>query len=177
MELNTIKGTLLAAAAISVVAWTSAGTNNDDLAKLVSQPVGKIEMKTLEGTTLSNKDFKGKVVLIDFWATWCGPCVMASPVMQKLHTEFKDKGLLVIGANTFEEDGTGKLAREYKKEHKYTYAVTYNNDKLAEKWGIQGIPTFVIVGVDGKVAKTFVGFDESLEKEMRTTIQKLLPKK
>ncbi len=170
---NTLtKFALLASIAAFAIAWT----HEDGVEKLIGKPLGKIEMKTLEGKSLTNKDFKDKVVLLDFWATWCGPCVKASPIMEKLHNEFQKKGLMVIGANAIEDDNTGKAAQSYRDEHKYTYTFTYDNDKLAESWGIKGIPTFVIIGKDGVVTKTFTGFGPTAEKEMRAEIARLLAK-
>lgn len=172
----TTRNISFAVIALLATAWVNAGTGDNEIEKLVGKPLSKITMKSTSGNSFTNADFKGKVVLIDFWATWCGPCVKASPIMQKLHVEFKDKGLIVIGANTFEEDSSGAPAKEYAAEHKYTYLFTYDNDALAKKWGIQGIPTFVLVDSTGKVAKTYTGFGDSSEKEMRDAIKKLLPK-
>lgn len=176
MKKKLMQSLALAACGALVIAWTNAGANEDGVENLVGKPFVKVEMKSIGGKNITNKDFKDKVVLIDFWATWCGPCKKASPVMEKLHGEFSKKGLFVIGANTFEEEANGNAAKGYQKEHKYTYTFTYDNDKLTESLGIKGIPTFILIGRDGKVAKTFVGFAPQMEQEMRKEITRLLAK-
>lgn len=147
-----------------------------DIKDLVGKPIGKIEMRTIDGKTLTNKDFQGKVVLFDFWATWCGPCIKASPEMEKIHKEFKNKGVLVIGANAFEEDLGDSYATKYKKEHGYTYLFTYGNDALLEKWNVPGIPTFVLIDQSGKVVKAQTGLSASTAQELRDEIKRLVAK-
>lgn len=142
-------------------------------APAVGKPLPAFKMTDLAGKTHTNASLRGKVVLFDFWATWCGPCKMASPVMQRLYDKYKGQGLVVIGANTFEDDSKAKAAA-YVKEHKYTYPVTVNNDKLAESWGIRGVPQFYLVDRMGVVRDSKSGFSADLEKSLDKQISKLL---
>ena len=131
-------------------------------------------MTTVDGKKLSNTSLKGKVVLIDLWATWCGPCKMASPAMQNLHKKYGSKGLVVIGANTFENEKGPKAASGYMKEHKYTYTFTYNNDAFAQALGVRGIPQFYLVDKSGKLIKSISGYSPDLEKMLDGEIKKLI---
>ena len=124
----------------------------------VGKPLPKFTMTTLQGQKITNASLKGKAVLIDFWATWCGPCKAAAPAVQKMHEAYGKKGLMVIGADTF-ENGMKGTAAPYAKAHKYTYTFTENNDSLATSLGIQGIPAFVLVDKKGIVRQVFMGFD------------------
>ncbi len=133
-----------------------------DLNHLVGKPAPAFKMTDTSGHVWTNKSLKGKVVVLDFWATWCGPCKMASPTMQKLHQKYASKGLVVIGAETF-ENGAPAGAKAYAKEHKYTYTFTTNNDELTKKLGIEAIPAFVIIGKDGKVARTETGVPSNID--------------
>lgn len=145
-----------------------------DLTKLKGKPVPAFSMKTFDGKTITSASLKGKVVILDFWATWCGPCKAASPTMQALHQKYASKGLVVIGANMGEEDG-GKEAAKYPKKHKYTYTFTKGNDDYASKLGVQGIPCFVFIDKTGKVASVEVGFGgDASAKSFEAIVKKLL---
>ncbi|MEO7453347.1 MAG: TlpA disulfide reductase family protein [Fimbriimonadales bacterium] len=110
------------------------------------------------GKAVTNETLKGKVVLIDFWATWCGPCKAASPTIQMLHEKYGKDGLVVIGANAFERTDPDGAAAGYSKEHSYTYMMTVKNDALAKSWGVKGIPAFVVIGKTGVVELAQTGF-------------------
>jgi cytochrome c biogenesis protein CcmG, thiol:disulfide interchange protein DsbE len=114
--------------------------------------------KSFAGKTVSNTTLKGKPYILDFWATWCGPCKAASPTMQAIHKKYASKGLVVIGADILESKEGGKLAMKYPKEHGYTYTFTNGNEKLGEKLGITGIPCFVFVDKMGKIKAVRTGF-------------------
>jgi len=165
-------GSLMAvcAAALIVPATAQNATSN----KLLGKPMVPFKMTGLDGKTYTNANFKGKVVLMDFWATWCGPCKAASPKLQEMHTNLKAKGLMVVGANAGERVKDGSSARAYVKEHGYSYLFTYNNDSLFESVGTQGYPTFVLIDRKGVVRDVVLGFQES---KIKATITKLLAEK
>lgn len=150
----------------------------------LNKPVPAFSMTDLAGKTHTNKTLLGKVVLLDFWASWCGPCKAASPSMQRLHKELGSKGLVVIGANTFESFDGGteaaqralsrKNAAAYQKEHGYGYTFTIFNDKLAESWGISGVPSFYLIDKKGTVVWMSNGWRSTHESTLRTQIRKLL---
>ncbi|MBL8088079.1 MAG: TlpA family protein disulfide reductase [Chthonomonas sp.] len=139
------------------------------------QPLPAFSMKDLAGKTHTNKSLKGKVILLDFWATWCGPCKQASPMMQRLHTKYAKRGLVAIGANAFEKSEDKSFAEGYRKEHKYTYTFTFGNSKLADSWGITGIPYFVLVDKKGVVQWIGRGFNgATMESELSKAIDGLI---
>lgn len=143
-------------------------------APVEGKPVPTFSMKTTAGKTVSNSSLKGKVVLLDFWATWCGPCKAASPLVQKLHSTFGKKGFVAIGANTFEQDNPAGAAKKYAAEHSYTYLFTVQNDKLAESWGVTGIPYFVLIDKKGVVNKVYRGYGPEMDKDLNARVAKLV---
>lgn len=167
---------ILATAALAILTFSAFSQGGGSLSGLVGKSAPPFKMKDVKGKTHTNKSLKGKVVLLDFWATWCGPCKAASPTMQALHKKYASKGLVVVGANAF--DGTDGLAKSkaYSKEHGYSFTFTYGNDKFAQSLGIRGIPAFVFIGKDGKIAETQVGFGEELAGKFETTVKNLLAK-
>lgn len=147
---------------------------------LKNKPVPEFAMNTINGKTITNKSLRGKVLLIDFWATWCGPCLKASPVMQTLHNRFSSKGLVVIGANTSERDANGESlmtkdrAETYARKHNYAYTFTYGADEFKNACKVRGIPTMLVVDRQGIVRDVVVGFSENLEARFDAIIKPLL---
>lgn len=169
-----LRRTALTAAAllITTAAFAQAPQGVEALA---GKPAPAFKMTDLNGKLVTNESLKGKVVLIDFWATWCGPCLKAAPSLQALHAKYGKDGLVVIGANTFErtEDKVGP-AKAYQKEHGYGYLFTVNNDDLARNWGVRGIPTMILIGRDGVVQKVQVGFGDGTDKVLEAIVKDLV---
>jgi thiol-disulfide isomerase/thioredoxin len=145
---------------------------------LVGKPLPKFQMKLLTDKVITNKDIQGKVVVFDFWATWCGPCKAAAPKLEAIYQEFKGKNFEIIGANLAETDANDKRVQTkdnavaYVNEHKYTYAFTYGNDAIGKEWKVPGYPTFFIVGRDGIVKEVMVGFNEKRMRELVAELTK-----
>ncbi|MFZ9879787.1 MAG: TlpA family protein disulfide reductase [Phycisphaerales bacterium] len=131
-------------------------------------------LKDLAGAEVTLASLKGKVVLLDFWATWCGPCKMAMPTIQKLHDEYKDKGVVVLGVNTWEQQPDA--AKKYMEQKKFTYGCLLSGDALAEAYGVPGIPALVVIGKDGKVAVAEVGLADSSGDSLRKALDAALAK-
>ena len=133
------------------------------------------KLKDTDGKEVSLDSLKGKVVLLDFWATWCGPCKAAMPLIQKIHDDYKSKGVAVYGVNTWEKkEGAGK---KYMDDKKYTYGCLLAGDDLATKgYGTSGIPTLVIIDKGGKIALLEVGLGPDGDKKLRAAIDASLAK-
>lgn len=131
-------------------------------------------MKDTAGKAITDKTLRGKVVLIDFWATWCAPCVAASPMINRLHQKYAKQGLVVLGANISDKAGA---AAKYKKEHKYGYTFTTGGETLARALRVQGIPAFIFVDRNGKIADVQVGTSPGLEAQFEATLKRVLAAK
>lgn len=128
---------------------------------------------TVNGKKFTNANLKGKVVIMDFWATWCGPCKAAAPALQSLHKKYASKGLLVIGANVWEQNPKTAVPA-YIKEHKYAYTFTLGNEALAKTLGITGIPTMLIIDKKGTVKTVVGGYSPSIESILEKAVKPLL---
>ena len=137
---------------------------------LVGKAAPDFKLKDLKGNDVALADQKGSVVIIDFWATWCGPCIQSLPHLNKLYEDKKGAGLKVFAVSVDEDKAKVPPFVESKK---LTVTVLLDNDeqKVAEKFGVQGIPQTVIVGKDGTVKKVFVGFGPGTEDEMRKAVE------
>lgn len=147
---------------------------------LVGKPLPDFILPVIDGSELSKESLSGKVLLVDFWASWCGPCLAASPVLQAMHEEFSDRGLVVIGANTSErnKDGeitkTSKVAKSYARKKNYTYTFTYGSDDFKDACRVRGLPTMLVVDRDGTVRDVIVGFSKDLKNILSDKIKPLL---
>lgn len=127
-------------------------------------------LKTPSGQQVSLAGLRGKVVVLDFWATWCGPCKMAMPGVQRLHEKFADKPVRIFGVNCWERDGDPV---EFMKDKKYTYGLLLEGDDVAEKYKVRAIPTFYVIDRSGKIAYSGF-FKPGHEEELTTVIEKAL---
>lgn len=124
----------------------------------------------LEGTL---PDTQGKVVLVDFWASWCGPCRAAFPALKEITDKFKDKGLVVVGVS-LDEDKADMDAFVRKMNPNFTI-VRDAKGKLAGLMDVQGIPSTVIVDQKGRITAIHTGFDGArTQKEYIAEIERLL---
>jgi thiol-disulfide isomerase/thioredoxin len=132
------------------------------------------KLTSLAGTEVTLDSLKGKVVLLDFWATWCGPCKQIMPVIQKLSEEFKDKDVAIFGVNTWEKkDG---VAKTYMESKKYTYGCLLAGEELAKTYGITGIPTLILINKDGTIAFAETGAGGVTKKMLQEAITAALAK-
>lgn len=94
-------------------------------------------------------NLRGRPVVLDFWATWCGPCQAESPIVNTIAQRYKDRGLAVIGVNTSDEDG---LAAHFARKKGLTFPIVYDeNNAIAKKYNVSSLPTLIVVSKTGKV--------------------------
>lgn len=124
------------------------------------------------GQYVKLSDYKGKVVLLNFWATWCGPCALEIPWFEQFEQQYKSKGFEVVGIS-MDEDGW-KAIKPYITEHKINYRVLLGNDSVAALYGgVDSLPTTFIIDREGRIAFTpHIGLAE--KNEYLNEIQTLL---
>lgn len=115
----------------------------------------------LDGKAKKLADYEGKVVIVDLWATWCGPCRQEIPFLMEMAKDFKSKGVEVIGLTTENPATDAPVVKEFAKQFKINYPVGWANAPIATGLmnGRNGIPQTLIIGRDGKVRNHFVGFN------------------
>jgi thiol-disulfide isomerase/thioredoxin len=141
---------------------------------LLGRPMPSFRMIDIEEQPITSESLKGKVVLIDFWATWCGPCQRVAPVLQELHTKYGGRGLVVIGADTSERSRTKEWAVDYAREHHYTYTFTYGTDDVKELCGVDALPTLFLIDRKGIVRRVQPGYYTRLLPDLEEALKPLL---
>ncbi len=112
------------------------------------------DLKDTQGNQVRLSDFRGKIVLLDFWATWCPPCRKELPSIEKLNRQFKDGDLIVLGIND-EDSGTVK---SFLKKHEYTLTTLMDSKKsLHRMYGARSIPTVIVIDRSGTIKAHYIG--------------------
>jgi len=133
-------------------------------------------LKDLEGQTLSLAQFKGRVVVLDFWATWCPPCRMSIPELVKLQKEFNDMGLVIIGISLDDPaQVTNASLRAFKRKYKMNYSVLrYDLQIMKDYFGNANpaIPTMFVIDREGRIRNKLIGYrPDALRKSIKALIQ------
>jgi outer membrane lipoprotein-sorting protein/peroxiredoxin len=138
-------------------------------ADLTGQVAADFTLKSTAGKEFSLKDLQGKFVLLDFWATWCGPCRRDLPAVEKLHQEFHRKGLVVLGVNSGEDAET---VNQFLRSSKLTYPILLTADtSVALSYNVNAFPTEVLIDAEGKIVFYHVGAGG--DKALRESLAKL----
>jgi peroxiredoxin len=170
--MKTGRKVIAAVAAVAAIAmlWVTAGSA--ELAR--DTKAAQFKATTIAGKEFDLKGLRGRVVLLDFWATWCPPCRAEAPELEKLWRKYKDRGLVVAGIAL--DSGSDRDLRKFATEHRLTYAMV--NDRagaIAGKYRIRPIPTTYVVSPAGLVHAVHVGYQPGLEKQLEREIKGLLP--
>ena len=135
----------------------------------------EINLRDFEGKKVSSDELKGSILVIDFWATWCKPCLEEVPMLNKLQEKYGDKGLKVIGVTMV--SGDAKEVKPVVNRVKMEYRVLMGDDDQAYDFNIYGYPTTFLVNRDFKIFRKYVGTSSQKAAMMDADIQKLLESK
>ena len=127
-------------------------------------------LKDQHNVPVKMADYKGKVVIVNFWATWCGPCKVEIPDFVKLYDEYKDKGLVIVGISI---DDSPEQLKAFMGEYKMNYPVLQMTPEVETAWGpFYGYPTSLIVARDGSICTKHLGpaTKQQFEKEIKALL-------
>ncbi len=131
----------------------------------------QFSLKGIDNNQINLSDYKGRVVLIDFWATWCPPCRATIPVIERLYARYKDKGFVVLGLSVADSPDA---VRSFRDANKMQYPIAMADDKTEKLYGVRGIPSMFLLDKDGRIVEHITGYDETLESFLDDKINSLL---
>ncbi len=132
-------------------------------------------LKTLDDQEITLSDLKGKVVLLDFWATWCGPCRESIPHLIQLEKKFKEMEFKVIGMSM--DRGDVDTVRRFVKSMDIPYSIIITPDDVARHYSIRGLPTTILIDQSGMVHEKIIGFNQTIAKQLEDKVAELLSEK
>jgi thiol-disulfide isomerase/thioredoxin len=160
-----MKTPLCALTAVLFVASTAAAVTS-------GEPPPAIDMPDQAGKKVDLNQLKGKVVLIDFWASWCGPCKQEMPVLEELHKKYAKDGLVIVGVNI---DNNPKKMNNFLKGTPATFRIVHDPKlRIAAKYEPNTMPSSYFVGRDGKIRYVHEGFRKKDASELEERIKTLL---
>lgn len=130
-------------------------TADDSKDALIAAPVEQATFTTFGGDSVSVSDFKGKVIMIDLWETWCKPCLDSFPTLQKLQEDYPDNFVVLAVTPGFTD--TPKDAQAFAEEHDYTFNYLLDSQNLHEEIGVQGIPFKLFIDAEGNFIQKTMG--------------------
>jgi len=161
--------TIIAFGLLAAIGVSSCNSNDPPSKTTATTPANTLPRQVLEAENRAASgaapiklgDYSGKVLLINLWATWCGPCRMETPELVKLHKEFQSRGVEMIGLSTEDPDASARSVNEFVREYNVDYQIGWAKREVAQimMQGRTSIPQSFIIGRDGRVLKRFVGFN------------------
>ena len=123
----------------------------------VGTPAPEFNLPDLTGAQVASSSFKGKVVILDFWATWCPPCKEEIPHLVNLQAKYRDQGLAIVGLSL--DAGGARDVKPFAEEHDVNYTMLIANGEVAKSYGnVAAIPTTFVIDRDGKIVQRFIGY-------------------
>lgn len=138
----------------------------------IGKPAPDFTLKSMAGKNLSLNEQRGKIIVINFWASWCGPCRKEMPVLETFYGKYQDLGVSVWGVNVEQESQAG---RDFLADLTLTFPIFFDEtNTISATYQVEAMPTTVIVDRDGLVRYSFKGYKPGYEKKYAKAIKKLI---
>lgn len=158
----------------------SSRPNRPNSLNTLPQMVLDAENRAARGAPIKLADYSGKVLLVNLWATWCGPCRMETPELVKLHKEFQSRGVEMIGLSTEDPDRSAQSVIEFVREYEVDYQIGWATREVAQTLmqGRTSIPQSFIIARDGRIVRRFIGFNpETTPPQLKQALEEALTEK
>jgi len=142
------------------------GEQNKKLLEEATKKLSELNLLTLDGKEVKLSDYKGKVVLVNFWASWCPPCKEEMPIFEKVYQKYNDKNFVILAVNMDTSEGAMK---EFLEKNRYSFPMVRIKGEAG--LNIPGLPTSYLVDKDGSVKKIRLGVYRELEEDLSKLLQ------
>ena len=132
-------------------------------------------LKTLDGQEIVLSNLKGRVVLLDFWATWCGPCRESIPHLIQLYRIYRESGFEIIGMSL--DKGEATVVRNVAKSMDIPYPIVIAPEEVARNYRVTSIPTTFLLDKEGKIRERMTGFNNTIAQQMNSKVAALIAEK
>ncbi len=132
-------------------------------------------LKTMDGQEITLSQLKGKVVLLDFWATWCGPCRESIPHLIQLYRNYRENGLELIGMDV--DKGDMETVRRFVKSMDIPYPIVSAPEDVVRSYRVTGIPATILIDKEGIIRERVAGFSNTIAQELTTKVAELISEK
>ncbi|RMG03314.1 MAG: TlpA family protein disulfide reductase, partial [Nitrospirae bacterium] len=140
----------------------------------IGKPAPNFALKNLEGRQVSLSDFKGKVVVIEFWATWCHACKETAPVLVSLYEKYKEQGLVVIGITLDTGYGAEENVRKFVEIHNQKYPILWDDKITSKAYGAIKIPVTYVLDRDHIIRQEIIGYIKGYGEKLEEAVRKYL---
>jgi peroxiredoxin len=131
-------------------------------------------LKHVDGRDLSLSDFRGKIVVLDFWATWCHSCKDSSVELERLHKKYGNRGVVILGISMDRGDSAVQMVKDFMNEYDLTYQMVMDDGKVNKDYGVIRIPVTYILDRNHVIVKKYVGALPGLGEKISGEIEKIL---
>jgi cytochrome c biogenesis protein CcmG/thiol:disulfide interchange protein DsbE len=138
-------------------------------------PASDFTLKTLGGQEITLSRLKGKVVLLDFWATWCGPCRESIPHLIQLYKTYRENGLELIGMSV--DKGDVKVVDRFARSMDIPYPIVIAPEEVVRNYRVSGIPTTFLIDKQGRIREKTAGFNSTIAQQLATKVADLTSEK
>lgn len=141
-------------------------------AKEMNEPAPDFTLKSRSGENLRLEDFRGQVVMLNFWASWCGPCRQEMPLMDDIYEQYKDLGFTVLAVNV---DENREEAHRFLDKVPVSYPILYDPEsRVSEQYNVQAMPTTVMIDRNGQARFLHYGYQPGYEDDYEKQIRQLV---